>query len=111
MTSVPSAAELIGCFPDRRLLVACYETGPGGYELHRRACIGRDVRAVPGALEAPEAKLAVAVAVAVATMAAWAQRDPLADPSLIWSEVIFSDAGFPDDSRMHTIRAPSGLHG
>jgi len=27
--------RLIGRFPDRRLLSACYEAGPGGYELHR----------------------------------------------------------------------------
>ena len=25
----------VGRFPDRRLLAACYEAGPGGYELHR----------------------------------------------------------------------------
>jgi hypothetical protein len=27
--------RLIGRFPDRGLLRACYETGPGGYDLHR----------------------------------------------------------------------------
>src|SRR5467141_1533090 len=36
---LPNDAEpirrLIGRFPDRRLLSACYEAGPGGYELHR----------------------------------------------------------------------------
>src|SRR5260370_30608039 len=30
-----SIRRLIGRFPDRRLLSACYEAGPGGYELHR----------------------------------------------------------------------------
>ncbi len=30
-----SVRRLIGRFPDRRLLSACYEAGPGGYELHR----------------------------------------------------------------------------
>ena len=30
-----SVRWLIGRFPDRRLLSACYEAGPGGYELHR----------------------------------------------------------------------------
>jgi len=29
-----SVRRLIGRFPDRRLLSACYEAGPGGYELH-----------------------------------------------------------------------------
>src|SRR5258706_3842349 len=29
-----SIRRLIGRFPDRRLLSACYEAGPGGYELH-----------------------------------------------------------------------------
>lgn len=30
-----SVRRLIGRFPDRRVLSACYEAGPGGYELHR----------------------------------------------------------------------------
>ena len=30
-----SVRRLIGRFSDRRLLSACYEAGPGGYELHR----------------------------------------------------------------------------
>jgi transposase len=30
-----SVRRLVGRFPDRRLLSACYEAGPGGYELHR----------------------------------------------------------------------------
>ena len=30
-----SVRRLIGRFPDQRLLSACYEAGPGGYELHR----------------------------------------------------------------------------
>jgi len=30
-----SVRRLIGKFPDRAALVACYEAGPGGYELHR----------------------------------------------------------------------------
>jgi hypothetical protein len=30
-----SVRRLIGRFPDRRLLSACYEAGPGGYELYR----------------------------------------------------------------------------
>jgi transposase len=30
-----SVRRLIGRFPGRRLLSACYEAGPGGYELHR----------------------------------------------------------------------------
>ena len=30
-----SVRRLIGRFADRRLLSACYEAGPGGYELHR----------------------------------------------------------------------------
>src|SRR6266516_7301378 len=30
-----SVRRLIGRFPDRRLLSAGYEAGPGGYELHR----------------------------------------------------------------------------
>src|SRR6266571_6027430 len=30
-----SIRRLIGRFPGRRLLSACYEAGPGGYELHR----------------------------------------------------------------------------
>ena len=30
-----SVRRLIGRFPDRRLVSACYEAGPGGYELHR----------------------------------------------------------------------------
>jgi transposase len=30
-----SVRRLIGRFPSRRLLSACYEAGPGGYELHR----------------------------------------------------------------------------
>src|SRR5260370_24750724 len=30
-----SIRRLIGRFADRRLLSACYEAGPGGYELHR----------------------------------------------------------------------------
>jgi transposase len=30
-----SVRRLVGRFPDRRLLAACYEAGPGGYELHR----------------------------------------------------------------------------
>jgi len=30
-----SIRRLIGRFPDRRLLSACYEAGPGGYELYR----------------------------------------------------------------------------
>src|SRR5258706_14502226 len=30
-----SIRRLIGRFPDRRLLSACYEAGPGGYEPHR----------------------------------------------------------------------------
>ena len=30
-----SVRRLIARFPDRRLLSACYEAGPGGYELHR----------------------------------------------------------------------------
>jgi transposase len=30
-----SVRRLIGRFPERRLLSACYEAGPGGYELHR----------------------------------------------------------------------------
>jgi len=37
--AIPNDAEsvrrLAGKFPDRRLLAACYEAGPGGYELHR----------------------------------------------------------------------------
>ncbi len=32
---VESIRRLIGRFPDRRVLSACYEAGPGGYELHR----------------------------------------------------------------------------
>src|SRR5258707_12459935 len=31
-----SIRRLIGRFPDRRLLSACYEAGSGAYELHRR---------------------------------------------------------------------------
>ncbi len=30
-----SVRRLVGRFPDRRLLSACYEAGPGGYELYR----------------------------------------------------------------------------
>jgi len=30
-----SVRRLIGRFPDRSVLAACYEAGPGGYELHR----------------------------------------------------------------------------
>ena len=30
-----SIRRLVGRFPDRRLVSACYEAGPGGYELHR----------------------------------------------------------------------------
>jgi len=30
-----SVRQLIGRLGDRRLLSACYEAGPGGYELHR----------------------------------------------------------------------------
>ena len=30
-----SIRRLIGRFPDRRRLSACYEAGPGGYELYR----------------------------------------------------------------------------
>src|SRR5207253_7729981 len=30
-----SVRRLIGRFADRRVLSACYEAGPGGYELHR----------------------------------------------------------------------------
>jgi len=30
-----SIRRLIGRFPDRRMLSACYEAGPGGYELYR----------------------------------------------------------------------------
>ena len=30
-----SVRRLVGRFPDRRLVSACYEAGPGGYELHR----------------------------------------------------------------------------
>jgi hypothetical protein len=37
--AIPNDAEsvrrLAGKFPDRRVLAACYEAGPGGYELHR----------------------------------------------------------------------------
>jgi len=39
ITRIPGDAEsvrrLVGRFPDRRLLAACHEAGPGGYELHR----------------------------------------------------------------------------
>ena len=30
-----SVRRLVGRFPDRRLVSACYEAGPGGYELYR----------------------------------------------------------------------------
>jgi transposase len=30
-----SVRRLVGRFADRRALSACYEAGPGGYELHR----------------------------------------------------------------------------
>ena len=30
-----SIRRLVGCFPDPRSLVACYEAGPTGYALHR----------------------------------------------------------------------------
>ena len=30
-----SVRRLVGRFPDRSRITACYEAGPGGYELHR----------------------------------------------------------------------------
>src|SRR6266568_4865549 len=85
---VESVRRLIGRFPDRRVLSACYEAGPGGYELHRLltsmgvACdvvdpsLAEALALYRGGLDAREAELRAAEA----RLAAWAGREPLAAP-------------------------------